>query len=487
MNTFVKSIKRLWEAFCKTKTELWISILILFFLALSLSGIMYLAEHMHRQSYQYWDALAWTFVKFVEDPAEIVDPPITILGQIVGTLIGVVGIAVFAVPAGFFTSWFVEAMDKWRRDEELEKYHNILLNSFKVKHSTNLKKYLSSLPGGVPNWCQKCTFGYLANNINVAKFRIKGIELKDLIEVCKKYPEFRIKNESSAVSIESNKQDRYLLEHFPINRRYGFFMNRGSSVTIVSTASNSELCTGNFSYYLAKYAGFNYISKEFGVADGESYFNNHWGAPFFEGLYLDERKNKGEVISKKIQEIYENKLSLRNEFISDLKSLCKDEGCWVICIHSCCKNKQHEKDIYLSYSKENGLDPTISNISQFNDLYQKLSMSLKTELNLSVDNNTAFPLVKRGTYKSLLYKLLEDRCINGLSIHVSSSLMEFDTNMRVALFIMANTIHDALEPRHILKAEEIKDMNRTSRCRGYLDQDIESVKKYDFKYYNDII
>ena len=84
------------------------------------------------------------------------------------------------------------------------------------------------------------------------------------------------KNEASAISVEDGKKDRFMLEHFPVNRLYGYCVDRASNVTIVSTSSRAELCTGNFANYLAKFAGFNYISKEFNAADGESYNNNHW-------------------------------------------------------------------------------------------------------------------------------------------------------------------------------------------------------------------
>ena len=65
---------------------------------------LFIAEHSACPDYSFWDALVWTFVKYVEDPADIVSPPVTVLGQVIGTLVGVLGIAIFAVPAGFIGS-----------------------------------------------------------------------------------------------------------------------------------------------------------------------------------------------------------------------------------------------------------------------------------------------------------------------------------------------------------------------------------------------
>ena len=61
---------------------------------------LFIAEHSASPDYSFWDALVWTFVKYVEDPADIVSPPVTVLGQVIGTLVGVLGIAIFAVPDG---------------------------------------------------------------------------------------------------------------------------------------------------------------------------------------------------------------------------------------------------------------------------------------------------------------------------------------------------------------------------------------------------
>ena len=58
---------------------------------------LFLAERPSNPDYSFWDSLVWTFVKYVEDPADIVDAPVTVFGKIIGTLVGVLGIAIFAV------------------------------------------------------------------------------------------------------------------------------------------------------------------------------------------------------------------------------------------------------------------------------------------------------------------------------------------------------------------------------------------------------
>lgn len=465
------------------KYEMYISLQILIVIALLLSCLMYLSESVYNPDYDLWDAIIWTFVKFVDDPADIVDPPCTVFGQIIGTLIGVVGIAIFAVPAGLIGSGFMEAMNERRRQKELKCFRKKMTRAFAVSQGRQLKQYLENLPKDNKQWYSECRFGYINNNVNVAKFQLQGIELRDILDVCKIYPEFRVKNEAMAKSIEDGRDDRYVLEHFPVNRRYGFFANRGSRVTIVSTSSRSELCIGNFSYYLAKFAGFNYISKDFDVADGESYYNNNWKEPSYEGLTLRERLEKGEKVSKSLKAIYDNKTTLRNEFLSDLEFLCKKEGSWVICMLSHIKNQENKIDIHVAHALADGSCSTIlSGKETYDQLLVALNKNLQDELQLSVEETTRYPLVKRGAYCNLAYKLQNDGCrCNVLTMRVSSHLMAFNLKMRIAQFIMSRTIHNVLEPQHRLLPKEEDDMNRTKQSCGFMDQEVDRIKETIFE------
>ena len=88
------------KAFRATYHQIWVSGIVLAFVTVLFAIALFIAEHSVNPDYTFWDALVWTFVKYVEDPADIVSPPVTVLGQVIGTLVGVLGIAIFAVPAG---------------------------------------------------------------------------------------------------------------------------------------------------------------------------------------------------------------------------------------------------------------------------------------------------------------------------------------------------------------------------------------------------
>lgn len=475
-----------YRAFLNTRREMGVSMLILLIITFSLSIMFYLVEHSEQPDVfdGWWSCIVWAYSRYIEGGDGVFDGgPVTVVGRIIAFTLGLIGIAIVAIPAGIIGSGFLDAIAEEKRSKELEGYHKKMLRAFSAGPGRSLRDYLSKLPKDENAWYNGCTFGHVTDNVAVSKFLLKGLDLKDIIDVCKEYPEFRVKNEASAISIEAGKEDRFLLEHFPVNRRYGFFADRGSKVTIVSTSSQSELCTGNFSYYLAKFAGFNYISKDFNVADGESYYNNHWSEPFYEGLTLQERIDSGEKISKELKKIYEDKKSLRDEFMHDLESLCKEEGSWVICILNHIPNQVNKDDIHVAHTLADGTCSTIlSDKEKYDELFAALQKNLSDEMQLVVAETSRYPLIKRGNYRNIGYKLHDDGCkCNVLTLRVSANLLQFDVRIRVAEFIMAKTIHDILEPEHRLLPEEIKDMNRTNRFKGYADQKVDTVKKQLFE------
>ena len=91
------------------------------------SLILWLSETAQNPNYNFWDALVWVLVKYVEDPAEVAIPPATVFGQVIGTMVGILGIAIFAVPAGLLGSGLLDAMADEKKTEKIYK-NSILLH-----------------------------------------------------------------------------------------------------------------------------------------------------------------------------------------------------------------------------------------------------------------------------------------------------------------------------------------------------------------------
>lgn len=130
-STLLNGLTLFRRAYKAVKHEILVSVLVLAGVTVVFALLMYVAENATRSDYSLWDALVWTFVKYVEDPADVVSPPQTIFGQVVGTLVGVLGIAIFAVPAGLIGSGLTTAMDEEKHEKEIEACHKRMIKSFR--------------------------------------------------------------------------------------------------------------------------------------------------------------------------------------------------------------------------------------------------------------------------------------------------------------------------------------------------------------------
>lgn len=252
------------RAFLATYREMIVSIILLGIVTIVLALIMWRAEVRVNESYSIVDALVWTIVKYVSDPAEIVLPPVTVLGQVTGTLVGVLGIALFAVPAGLIGSGLIAAMGEMKEDDKVQ------------KNSVKLHKRFRRIPQ--PSSYFEDDKGFKVSWKYVPQFRpFESIKVKtgmtedEVTAAVNNCPDMRLMNFADTQRSGDSPLDRLVIVNFPLNNEYGYFLDRGSDVTIVSPMSYSELGTGNFAYTLAAFGGFNYVSREI-VADIDAPF-----------------------------------------------------------------------------------------------------------------------------------------------------------------------------------------------------------------------
>ena len=243
------------RAFRITRREIGVSLKLLAIVTLCFAVALYCAEGLTNEKYSFWDALVWTFVKYVEDPADIVSPPVTVVGKIIGTLVGILGIAIFAVPAGLIGSGVLEAISEEKKEENTNKNCRLLHKRFRriaqspswIYNKDNLKVTLK----GVPRFR---TFAHI---------QVKtGMRNDDIIDAVNSSPDMRLMNMSTTLPAEDKQQDQLVVVHFPLNNEYGCCIDRGSDVTVVAPVAVTQLGTGSFAFSMAAMGGFNYVSKE---------------------------------------------------------------------------------------------------------------------------------------------------------------------------------------------------------------------------------
>lgn len=257
---YAKSFNLLSNSIRSKKNELIVSMQFLLIVTFMLSLILFYYEH-EAQPEVYDNGFAsvlWAFAQYIGDPGEFAQtPPITVMGRIVACLVGVMGIAIVAVPAGILGSAFVEEMEAETKKKQQKENGEKLKLCFERKLDR-------------PTGFQACPPFQTIANIQARQM----LSESDIIDAVDANSGFRLVNLATTIPIANNPQDRLAVEYFKSNRPYGICIDRGSRFTVIAPSSLVDACTGFFAYYLALIGGFNYISREFGcLAPYKSYYS----------------------------------------------------------------------------------------------------------------------------------------------------------------------------------------------------------------------
>lgn len=452
----LKNLRLFARAFASTKHEMWVSVKILLVITLVFAAVMYLAERSANPSFSFWDAIMYMFTKFVQDPAGIFESPMTLVGQVVGTLTGVVAVAIIAIPAGLVGSGLIDAMAEERREHELEECREQLHKSFRRTDNATLREYLDTLPDHGGERYKRLNL--VPSRVSIDKIQARQhMNLKDILDTVEKFPEFEMKTMATAMSSDDNPTDRLIVEHFPMNRPYGCCINRGSKVTIVNPDGYLELGISQFSYYLAKFGGFNYVSKnvEVDCNESDSFFNMSKKPKY--GFKTIDEYDENLKSDKTAIEIIQKKQDVRDAFLNDINA-CMDnvDNPWVVVMNWHIKNNSNTIDIHLQRSKKDGTKPTIADTATFDQLAQAIGNSLKQNANLETDiDNTRYPLKTNN----LLYRIKERRGkdFNGFVLRPSSGLLCFNDSRTKVGYLLAEAIRTTLNAGDGLREDEVND------------------------------
>ena len=350
---YMKAFSILSRAIKAKKNEMVVSLQFLAIVTLILSFILFFVEH-EAQPLVYdngWTSVVWAFAQYIGDPGGFADtPPITFTGRIIACIIGILGIAIFAVPAGLIGSAFTEVMEKDEKKEKAEKNIARLKKAFKHVQCRYTKLLV------VPKF------------VSVSDLQAKQrLSLDDIFSAVDNSEHFRLRNLATTRPIEEHPEDKLVVENFYKNRDYGCCIDRSSKITIVSTSSFAEAATGHFAYYLAKIGGFNFISKEIEVNPDSpvSYYNIN---------NIDDCPNL-------------------KPFLNDIKTLAKDKDSWVIFILSASGGQEPVYPTLFHYiyggkkgnSHYEDENLTIIDTKSFENMYCSLSSILIDKYNFESD------------------------------------------------------------------------------------------------------
>jgi voltage-gated potassium channel len=262
------------KAFSTTKNEMLISLCIIIVLTCILSLIFLTVERIAQPDVfaDYGDAIVWAYTRYMEGGDAVFEGgPVTVVGKVIASLLGIIGIAIVAIPAGLVGSGFMDAIAEEKREKELAELRHRMLKQFPRFVSPAFNSYRKTLEAST-EW-ENARFTTRAQLMSCFQTRL-GMDFKDIADVCTRYPEFSLRDIAEELSDEENQQSTFWIELLPKNRPYGCFINRGSRVTIMVTNGFEDMGTSWLGYHVALLGGFNFICKnqEVDPDDLDSYY-----------------------------------------------------------------------------------------------------------------------------------------------------------------------------------------------------------------------
>ena len=394
------------RAFKNARNDFWVSIQVLLVATVVLAILFFIVEHI-AQPEEYsnpWDAFVWAITRYIGDPGKFAGKgPVTLVGRYIDTFIGILKILIFAVPAGLVANGFRQAMADEKRKRQLTTYSERLLKSFRTLQDRYTK--------------YQCVPHFVSITDIQAKQRMDVKDIMDTIDFCSN---FRLRNLATTQNITEHPLDRLVVEHFSLENKtsYGCKVERSSSnVTIVSTSSVSECGIGNFAYYLAKYGGFNYLSKEFEVNPDEpvSYYNI-----------------KDEQAEAPLQ-----------DFVSDLRSLANGEQKWVIFMLSASGAEEpiHPTQLHFIHNVQQklGIQPTSTlQEEKFQQLYTDLSTMLNDTFGLKSDLDECYKPIGKN---NIATRIEAGKKTNAFTLRIAFSVTVWDDRRIDIIRHVAETIN----------------------------------------------
>ena len=243
---YMKSQNLVFNAIKNKGKELILSMQLVVFLTVILSALLYHIENSAQPDNfgDIIDAFIWSLSKFIGGVGGYGDfEPITLWGQVMATIVGLLGIALFAVPAGIIGAGFVEEIEAIKTNEELKEKNEKLLTAFNYENQAAAIKIKRLI--GLSHIRRRFI------RLTSAEFKL-SISRADLLKIADKGRGIKLTTVNNIEVVQS----------FDENSIYGTLNNRESSITVISSSSATQQYLGHFTYAISEYLNANYISSE---------------------------------------------------------------------------------------------------------------------------------------------------------------------------------------------------------------------------------
>lgn len=353
---YVPAIANLNNAFKSKGEDILISFLAVFLVSISISTFIYYAEE--RANNEQFDSvltvLIWSIGKYTDDYGSIADyAPVTLVGKILATLNGLLGIAIFAVPAGLLGSAFIDELNEQKQKKVIKEKIKLIDKYF--------KQYF--VPKKIAN-NQKVYPRYYTFDAITARTLLSEQEILECVRNAK---HLVIRAMKSSDELKFN--DIKIVERFYHNASYGTcLIHQTSNVYIINPMGATERGISHFTHALSDCLQFNYIARQ---------------------LRMYKDKDELELIKPNYEDIYEtyqkedtDRRDLPHsfqDFMFDITHNISPEN-WVFVM--CSGGSGRDADIIVEYGLAKGANPQEFENSTIHDVatYLQFENHLKTNL-----------------------------------------------------------------------------------------------------------
>jgi voltage-gated potassium channel len=330
---YISAFSSISDAFRSKRDEMLVSFLGVILLSLTLSSFIYYAESK-RGSSDFDSILSvfiWSIGKYTGDYGSIAGAaPITFIGKLLATVNGLLGLALFAIPAGLLGSAFIDSLSNRKQKKIVDERIKLIDHYFEQSRGGN-----KSLAG------KKVYPRFFVFETIQTRFLLSDGEI---LEAIRESDQLRFRAMKSNSSVRYN--DTKLVERYLFNTSYGTKIESNKNIYIINPSGAIERCISHFAYTLADNLKYHFISRE-----RRFYFNEEEMGSNYSTHY--EAYNPDAEI--KYPETF-------GDFMNDLNNISKDD--FVIVIKSSASGRG---DFILEYGNAKGQTEIKSGISTINN------------------------------------------------------------------------------------------------------------------------
>ena len=406
---YIPSFNVISNAFNARKEDIITSLLGVLLLSLTLSALMFHFESGYNKSEfkNILEVFVWSIGKYTGDYGAIaVKNPISEMGKVIATVNGLLGIALFALPAGLLASAFIEQLEEKRKMQAINE---------RIK---KIEKHFAKLTGGGKQFKYKTHPRYASTDYIQSKFLLSESELFECIREAQCLRFRALKS-----SPERKVSDIRIIESFKSNCAYGYRQfNDESNIVLINAIGHNERGISHFSNTLANGLNLNFIAREFELL-------NKSGASI------------GGNTCKEYERFLANDITTFNptllEFLQDIDSF--NENTFFIILSSAASGR---KDIILEYGNDIntvGWDPektTLSSETLLNKVINQVTEGLsevqytgpnqiKVTQDFSLDQNT-IGLNMDNSLQRLIHKKTQ---ANVITLYVNIRILTGENNL----------------------------------------------------------